>query len=408
MFKYEVKKVFSKNSSKIAMVLLLLLIGVTCWFAMDVYFVNERGEKETGYRAVRQLREAQKKWTGILDEKKLQSVIKENASINHTPEARSANITENDIAYGWKQGISEIRKLLNCSYAEEFRSYDYYRADGLVPKDAASFYENRTTLLKNWLSGEAKNQFSDTEKRYLIQQYENLDTPFFYDYMKGWTQAMEYAPTIIMITIFILSFLVSGIFSNEFSWKTDAVFFTTEYGRNKATAAKIKAGISIVTILYWTTILLYSQIVLFYLGTDGGTAPVQADSSGWKCFYHITIWQKYLLTIVGGYIGCLFIALLTMLISAKTNSSVLAVMTPFVLVFVPSFLDNIKSDIVRRTLGLLPDRMLQVNMALNYFDLYDLGDKVNGAIPILFVLYGLLTMLLIPVTYQAYRHRQVL
>ena len=100
----------------------------------------------------------------------------------------------------------------------------------------------------------------------------------------------------VMLTMLILGFLVTGIFSNEFSWKADTIFFIAVYGRNKAVAAKIKAGFTIVTAVYW------------------------------------------------------------------------AVMLPFVLIFIPSFLGNIESPLVSRISGLLPDRLLQVSTAIIYFD----------------------------------------
>lgn len=407
MLRYEIKKVFSKMGNKIAVILLLVITGFTSWFTMNVSYVNEYGDTETGYRAVRQLREVQKEWAGILNEEKLQKVIEENGRISATPQAQSKDITENNIAFGWKQGVAELRDLMNCSYAEGFRSYDYYRADSLKVEDAHNFYDNRIKLLKGFLADEGKDQFTDKEKEYLIHQYETLKTPFLYDYMRGWIQLFEYVPTIIMIMMLILGYLVAGIFSNEFQYKSDAIFFTSFYGRNKAVSAKLKAGFSIVTVIYWVIILLYSGVVLFYLGIDGAGCPVQADSSGWKCFYNILNWQKYLLTVVGGYIGCLFISFLTMLISAKTKSAVLAVMLPFVLIFIPSFLGNINSSAVNKILGLLPDRLLQISTALGYFDLYEIGGKVVGAVPFLFVMYGILAVVLLPIIYQDYRLKQI-
>lgn len=407
MFKYEMKKIFSRMSGRLSVMLLLAVTVITCWFAADVSYVNEDGESETGYTAVRKLREAQKEWAGILDEEKLRQVIVENKRISMTPQAHSKDYRENDIAFGWRQGIDEIRDLLNDSYAETFRSYDYYRADSLSAKDAASFYENRTALLTAWLKEEAKDQFSDAEKAYLIHQYQTLEVPFFYDYMKGWTQLSEYAPTVIMVTMLILGFLTSGIFSNEYAWKADAVFFSAKYGRNRAVAAKVKAGFCTVTLLYWSVISLYSGAVLSYLGADGAFCPVQADTSGWKCFYNIQNWQKYLLVIAGGYAGCLFISLLAMLVSARTRSAVLAVMIPFVLIFVPSFLSNIQSPVMNKILGLLPDRLLQISRALGFFDLYQIGDRVTGAVPVLFVMYIGLAVILGPVIYQVYRRGQI-
>lgn len=408
MFRYEVKKVFAKTGSKIALLLLAAVLVIACWFAADVSYVNGSGESEKGIAAVRKLREAQKEWAGILDEEKLRQVIVELRRINATPQAQSKDVRESNIAYGWQQGVLGIRWLMTGSYADGFQHSDYYRPDSLNPDDASAFYSNRITLLKEWLADEKGNayyRFSDAEKAYLIHQYETLETPFYYDYLQGWSQLFEWYPMVVMITMMILGYLVSGIFSNEFQWKADAVFFSAKHGRNKAVAAKVKAGVSIVTVIYWTMALLYTAVVLMYLGTDGAACPIQANWGSWKSFYNIQIWQEYLLLVIGGYIGCLFISFLVMFISAMGKSAVIAVMTPTILIFLPSFIGNIESSVTDRILGLLPDQLLQVNMVLKYFNLYELGGKVIAALPILLVLYGMLTIVLIPLVYQVYRKR---
>lgn len=57
MLRYELKKIFVKPSGKIALLLLAVLLGVVCWFATDVGFINEQGERETGIQAMRKLRD---------------------------------------------------------------------------------------------------------------------------------------------------------------------------------------------------------------------------------------------------------------------------------------------------------------------------------------------------------------
>lgn len=162
-----------------------------------------------------------------------------------------------------------------------------------------------------------------------------------------------------------------------------------------------------ITIIYWVIVLLYSGVVLLYLGMDGASCPVQISGNGWKSVYNITIGQKYLFTIVGGYIGCMFLSFLCMLVSAKTKSAVVAVMIPFVMIFLPSFLTNINSPVMNKVLVLLPDRLLQVGNALQYFDLYVFGGKVVGAVPILLVLYSSLSVFILPVIYWVYRHKEL-
>lgn len=407
MLKYELKKVFSRTSNKVALLLLLAVMCLTCYFALGVSWVDENGESHKGPAAVAQLKAAQKEWAGYLDEEAIRRVIAENLRIQSMPEAQSDNVRDSNITYGRGQGIMEIRRLLNCSFADRFREYNYYRMDALTPEDAPKFYENRTRLLQGWLDEEAENHFSEAEKAFLIERYESLEIPFYYDYALGWTQLFEFAPTIVMITMLVLGYLVAGIFSNEFIWKSDAVFYASLYGRDRAVRAKLQAGFCLVTGIYLVTFLLYSAVVLACLGTDGWNRAVQASPGDWKCFYHITMWQKYLLTALGGYIGCLFISFLCMLVSAKTRSAVVAVMLPFVLIFLPSFLSNISSSTVQKIIGLLPDQLLQTGSALNLFNLYSLGGRILGAVPILLTVYGLLTVFLWPVIYREYRNKQI-
>lgn len=401
--KFEIKKVFLRRGNQIAVALLVVLLCVVCFFAGNISYVNEEGETEKGFGAVKKLREEQKEWAGFLDEETIQKVITENNKISQTPEAQSDDFQENDKAFHKKQGFLEIRNLLNYAYAEDFRDYNYFRADSLKPEDASEFYENRISLLENWLSGEGKELFSETEKEYLIKKYENLQTPFFYDYVEGWKQLFLYFPTILMILMLVLGYLVSGIFAREFQWKADSILFSSLYGKNKAVSAKVKACFYIVTGIYWCTVLLYTGAVLLYLGADGAFCPIQANSSDWKSFYEMTNMEKYVLCAVGGYLGCLFISFLTMLVSGKTKSSAAAVILPFVLVFLPSFLSNINNRAVTEILGLLPDRLLQLAQGTANFTLYEIGGKVLDGIFLLFLVYSAFCALLLPVLKRMYR-----
>lgn len=405
MVKYEIKKVFSHMSSKIAVSLLGVLLLVVIGFTINVNYVNGEGKKIYGPSAVSSLRNRQKEWAGILNEEKIRQVIAENRRITSSPEYNSEQIIENEIAYSWGEGIQDIRHLLNYSFAEGFRDYNYYTANKLMEDDASLFYSNRIKLLKKWLNDEADNIYSEKEKAYLIQQYENAKTPFYYDYSLGWSQWFEYSTTIIMITMLVVGYLVSGIFPNEFSLKSDSIYFSTIYGRNKATAAKIKAGIYITSGIYFLIMLIYSVVVLLYLGFDGWNCPIQI--LWWKCFYNISVWKAWLLTMICGYIGCLFIANLCMFVSAQTRFVVIAVIIPFVLIFIPSFLANINSGILNKILGLLPDQLLQPNYALCYFNLYSLGNKVIGEIPLLLFLYTGLNVVLLPLLYREYSNKQI-
>ncbi len=107
------------------------------------------------------------------------------------------------------------------------------------------------------------------------------------------------------------------------------------------------------------------------------------------------------------YIGNLFFALLIMWISAKTKSAVFAVTTPFIVIFMPSILENLDVPWVARLLAVLPDRLLRGGVSIAYFDLLNIGGKVMGAIPVIAVLYAVLTLLSISMNYQQFSKTQV-
>ena len=412
MVRYELKKVFGSVGGKIALILYIAVLALSCWLSstgalnVEVKWVNEQGESEYGPSAVKKLREAQKEWEGWVDQNKLSRVIQENQRINATPEAKSDIVQQNEIAYSWKQGFAPIRKILNESYSNGFREYDYYTADRITAIDEDTFYANREKLVKNWLYDEtdgAYSKYSESEKQYIIGQYRELEIPFYFTYYEGWHQLLENAGYIPSLGILILGFLLAGIFSNEFKWKTDAVYFSTLCGRNKATSAKIKAGFLLVTVLYWGAMLVYSLFTLCYLGFEGASCAIQWQL--WKSIYNLNMWQAWMLALISGYIGNLFLALLTMWISAKTKSTVFAVTTPFILIFLPSFLEGM-ANWLDKILSLMPSHLLELYQNLGSFNILTIFGKVFRTLDVSIPLYLTLSVILIPMMYLEYHRKR--
>lgn len=411
MVYYEIKKVFSKTSNKIAVLILIFLLGIICNFAVhDVEYTNEEGNHESGLLALHKLKEMKKEWEGELTEEKLIQVIEENARINETPEAQSKDIQQQNIAYSKKQGFDDIRMMFADFYSG-FQEWDYWTIDYLKPEDVKNFYSNRVESLKEYLYSpeeDAVSHFlSEKEKAFLVKQYEKMETPLIYEDFIGWDESEYNAPMLIMFMCLILGFLVAGIFSSETKLKADSIFFSAYHGRKKAVLAKLVAGLAIVTGLYWLVMLLYSAIVLGILGTSGADCMIQISLGGYKSFYNITFFQRHLLILFGGYIGTLFVILVTMLVSAKTKSAVLSVMVPFILLFIPAFLSGGDSHILNQILMVLPDQLMQLGKPLKTFSLVELGGRVTGVLNVLFPVYAVLSVILWPVVYQVYRRAEV-
>lgn len=163
MLYYELKKIWVRPGTKIAMLLLAGMLAITCYLAIhDVYYVNENGDNEYGIDAIQNLKASKKEWTGWLTEEVIADVIEENIRFNETEKGRSTEVRDSNIVFGWKQGFYDIRWMLVSAFCK-FRESDYYVVDALVPEDAKFFYGNRTLHLKEWLE-EEEQQFRLNEK----------------------------------------------------------------------------------------------------------------------------------------------------------------------------------------------------------------------------------------------------
>lgn len=406
MLRYELKKIFGRTGGKIALIMLAIGLAVICYSAtLQVSYTDENGDSHTGPTAARDLRDAKNEWAGPIDQAMITRAIDVNQQIISSEDYNSTDIQRQNAAYHDTQGYATIRGLIAQTYGG-FNEYDYYRLDTLTPDEAGELYDLRVQNLKDWLA-RPDISFSPAEENFLVSQYEAMDTPLYYEYNDGWETLIYYAPTLVLLLLFVIIFLVSGIFPSEHRLKANAIFFSTKLGRGKAVRAKLLSGLVTTTVIYWAAIAVYTIVGLALLGTGGAGGAFQLLK--WKAFYNLTIGQAYAHSVLGGYVGTLFLALLAMIVSALTRSQVVAVIVPYVLVLAANFAQSILSswDVLPQILGLLPDQLLQLSVVLDDFNLYTVFGHVTGSVPLLFLLYSALSLALIPLVYRVYRKSQV-
>lgn len=408
MLLFEVKKILFKTLNKSALLILIAVLVIGSFLTIrDVKYTDANGNSFSGISAARHLKEDKNQWKGYIDEDVLKNVIRKNQEIISSPSALSVDVHEKNKVYAKSQNFADIKEIINLAFSE-FDNYDPFKADNISEEEVKNLYKQRMSELKSWLnSEEVTNTFSADEKEWLIHKYESLKTPLYYEYADGWKALLDsqYLPTLMMITILIIGIIVSGVFSDEFSWKAESIFFSTKLGRKNAILSKIGAGLLISTILYWGIILTFSLIVLSILGFSGGSCAVQTGVSNWNSIYNITYFQDFLISVFGGYVGCLFITTLAMLVSAKTHSTVFAITIPFILTCLPPFIGRI--EIFARIVTLFPDQLLQLNKNLESFSLYHIGGNIVSSVALIIPLYLVLFFLLLPILYIVYAKTQI-
>ena len=328
--------------------------------------------------------------TGIADESHSQQIIPD---FNVDVEGDTINLT-------LLNNIPDLQ--VSESYSLLYSKYSGKKPASRREEEAAAVYEKRIANLKEYLDFGGE-YYTDKEKEYLIAQYQDLDTPLYYEYFDGWSALQQSLPTFLMILALVAGFFLSGMFSEEFQTKADAVFFSTKLGRNKAVRAKIGAGLLVSTVLYVVFTLLYTAIVLFVLGPDGANCPIQLDF--WRSSYNITILEGYLMIVAGGYVGMLFTSGMAILVSVLTRSTVIAALVPvFIICFLP-FLSRIIP--LATVFSFFPDKLFNIYDGLRNFSLTEIGGQVMNISSVILPLYFVVALLLIPLVYRLYRKAEI-
>mgnify|MGYP006950671266 FL=1 len=402
MLRYEIKKVFSKSKNRMAVIVLFVILVITSVLTINkVEYVDEKGNHFVGISAARDLREAKNEWKGYLTEDTLSKALEENRTINSSKEALSDDITEQNKAYAKKQGIAGIMDVIIYAFSD-YRDYNYYAADHVSDDEVGTIYEKRISTLKEWLDS-GKETFTQVEKDFMIQKYEELKTPFYYEYMDGWAALLQNISTFILLLALVIGFLVSGIFSDEFQSKADSIFFSARFGRSRGISAKVGAGFCITTGFYVIFVLLYTFIVLFVLGVDGANCPIQLDL--WRSVYNITFLQAYLFIVLGGYIGTIFASTLAMLVSALTRSTPTAIIVPFIVLCAFPFLSRIIT--LPGLCSFFPDQLLEIYLDIKEAGLITLGSKVTTIATVIVPVYAVIYLIFQPILYRVYQKVEI-
>ena len=178
MLYYELKKTFSRTSSKLLLVLLGFILLFSLFYNIQsTQYVKADGTSISGFNAIRELKESKSKWNGLLTEEQIKKVLQTNQDIleefpGYYP--GTTDVVISNQVYSLKQGYEDIRDIINSSYCL-FGPLDYYLIDSLSPDQSSSFYKNRKEGLESYLS--SNQELTKNQKEFYRKQYEENQIP---------------------------------------------------------------------------------------------------------------------------------------------------------------------------------------------------------------------------------------
>lgn len=136
---------------------------------------------------------------------------------------------------------------------------------------------------------------------------------------------------------------VSGVFSEEYSRKTDAILLTSKYGKTKCARAKILASFLFSAGCYGALLLLNAVLFLLDDGISGWNAGVQLDwmNGLHKVDYTLNCGSAAILLAVCGFLAMLMLAGVVLLVSVYCKTPFISIIVSTVLYFLPLFLSSV-------------------------------------------------------------------
>lgn len=392
MLKCELKKFFSKKINRIVIVVIMLLAVILSCFAIgSVRYTDESGQVSTGITSASKLATDRNKWKGQLTEDKITEIVNVEQELNKKyPEEIP------DDEYGKNiQSYEEIKDFVIGILTPD-SDWDESVLKKLTDEEIKNIYVTYKDNMNKMVDEYGK---TSEQKEFISKQYEKTEFPLNYESKDSWDTMILYAETYGIILAVAIGFLVAGIFAEEFQTNSEDIFFSTKYGRSKATKNKILSGILITTIIYWVSMIIMFLILSITMGISGFNTPYQISEP--YSIYNITYGEYYLLVVSCGFIGSLLSAAITMFVTTKTRNSNIAICIPFFMFCVMPFIGRALSSFTK-FFRLTPDMLMNIMNAAKDIMVLQIGNTVFRQIPFIMLLYTVISIILIPFIYKSY------
>lgn len=393
IFKYELKKVFSKRINQAVLAAALILAVVFSVFAIkSVRCADENGTLHTGIMAARRLAADRNRWKGELTAEKIAEVVKSSKEMEQKYSEKVPDTEYGKIIQSYEE-IEDFAIGILTPDSDWEPEVLYQLPDGQAEELYGTYRDNLLKMAQEY--GKTTQQ-----RKFLERQYEKIKMPFAYHAAVSWDTMIMYGETYGIILAIIIGFLAAGIFAEEFNNRAEAVFFASKYGRSKAVKNKIAAGMLMTTIVYWAGIGILSAISFGIMGVSGFFTPYQMKQP--YSIYSMTYGQYYLLILVCGYIASLLAASLSMLAAAKMRTANVAVCIPFFLFCVMPFIGRALSSFFT-FFKLTPDMLMNIMQCAKSPNIFQIGNVVFRQIPFVMLLYFIVSVAALPLVYRSFR-----
>lgn len=349
LFWLEHKKLWRKKTVKLCVLLCfvyVVIIGnilIFQWFGFGSSddYTSAFGNNFDGYTVIKDSQEYALSFGGKLTDETIQQIVRDYQKIEASGMEEQLDKTD------WKI----VNSMLGMLYPELKDASNYNILISYVdPDKLTGFYERRQKAIGEFL--ENSGQVGD-EKEYLLQMEQDVEKPFHYEWVEGWSVILSsMVAEIGVVMALVLAIILSSLFAGEWHDNTSALVLTTRNGWGKFALAKIFTGLAFTMELF--ALLAVSNIIsqLFFMGTAGWDMPIQNIKL--IAVAPMNMLQAEIYEYAFALFGAIGYAGIVMLISAGVKNNVLALLFSLAVVYGPMMIANYLPYGMQKALDLIP------------------------------------------------------
>ncbi|MBA9088300.1 ABC-type transport system involved in multi-copper enzyme maturation permease subunit [Fontibacillus solani] len=406
--RFELRKIIRRKSFYAGITILILVASfLTGVLVSNARMTGKDGKFLSGIPAIQLEREYNRQHTGLLTVDKLVETIDQHQKLMHDPknlDEKGEMTIEANAKYDVKD--QQIHTLISYAFSP-ISEYDFYIIDKLNPNDAKEFYKKRIEKVNEFLNFDySYGNYSMEEKDFFIKMNKNIPVPFRIDYVSGWKNVFENLQNLFLIIAFVISISIAPVFAGEYQSGADSIILSTRYGRSKVIIAKLKASFIVSLGLLLLGVATYTLLLLGIFGFDGGSASVQMLKFIAPVPY--SVFQTYLWAVMMGSLACLFVGAVTLWMSSMMKSPFTVIIASGIFLIGPIFIPASKSSrLFNHLMDLMPGNMADGFKKITSYEVFHIFGKLVPEYQVIVVFPILIIVLLLPLSYRAFKKHQV-
>lgn len=266
---YEKRKILRRKSTIIACLLMLLsIIALSFVFVSDQDYYRADGTEVSGMEAIHVKQEMDHALAGPLTAERLKDALQQYHTVyGNSDNFGTSGALKDEVYCKDILPYNGILNLMRRIYSPA-GAYDMNILSSITNERVENFYQDRHAQVQSIVDMDyTTGNYTQAEKDTILKLDAKVSDPITYDYSDGWkTLLTRDFPTVFLLIALVVCIIISPVFAYEYQTGADAVVLSSKYGRRETVWAKLIAGFTVTSRIYFIAVLVSLISVLAVFG----------------------------------------------------------------------------------------------------------------------------------------------